>query len=313
MVHPGPDTIEKAGGIHKFINYNKPIITDSGGFQVFSLSDNTGMEKELKGSVKKQYREGATVLKVNEEGVLFRSYRDGRPIFLTPESSVAAQKKIGADIIVPLDWLLPNCVDTVKLKKALEITHSWEARSLIEHIKNINKQAMYGIIHGGSDAELRRLSAQYISALPFQGIAVGGSLGKDTQEMKTILEQLNPHLPPSLPRHLLGIGDIPGIMQGVINGMDTFDSCLPTRLGRHGTLLTEEGELKIKRGIYKELFEPLVDDPNHPFFNTYTKASLHHLFKQNEPAASTIGTIHNIYMMMQYMRKIRSLIQLNLI
>lgn len=178
LLQPGTDVIEKAGGLHTFINRNLPIITDSGGFQVFSLAYGS-VASELKSQGKKQ--SGSSVLKITEEGVQFRSYRDGRLITLTPESSIQAQKALGADIIIPFDELPPYHVDPRYLQKSLERTHRWEKRSLEEHQKNPQHQAMYGVIHGGTDPSLRLHSLKTLSKLGFDGFAIGGSLGKTKQ------------------------------------------------------------------------------------------------------------------------------------
>jgi len=205
MLQPGTETIKKAGGLHAFMNRNMPIITDSGGFQVFSLMYGT-VANELKSRGQKKLDN--TVLKINEEGVLFRSYRDGSPVLLTPESSVRAQKNLGADIIIPFDELPPYHTDPEKLKESLARTHRWEKRSLDEHLLNRNNQAMYAVIHGGIDKDLRKESCDYLTSLPFDGFAIGGSLGKNHQEMFDLLSFTMPLVPEDKPNHLLGIGDL---------------------------------------------------------------------------------------------------------
>ncbi len=175
MLQPGTKTVAKAGGLHKFINRNAPIITDSGGFQVFSLAYGT-VKDELKS--KGQKKANNSVLKINEEGVTFRSYRDGSKIILTPETSIQAQKDLGADIIIPFDELPPYHMDQRQLEKSLHRTHRWEKRSLDEHLKNPQGQAMYAVVHGGINPDFRKLSCSYLGQLPFDGYAIGGSLGK---------------------------------------------------------------------------------------------------------------------------------------
>ena len=177
LLQPGVDVIEKAGGIHKFINRDLPIITDSGGFQVFSLAyGSVADELKSKGTKKSD----GSVLKIDEEGVVFRSYRDGKKIVLTPETSVLAQKKIGADIIIPFDELPPYHVPFDSLKNSLERTNRWEKRSLDEHLKDKKNQAMYAVVHGGISEELRKQSVDFLTKLPFDGFAIGGSVGEDT-------------------------------------------------------------------------------------------------------------------------------------
>ena len=254
LIHPGAEVVEAAGGVHKFTGYTRPMITDSGGFQVFSMA-NTTSQDELKGKVKRTDRgtgKAAPNLlkKISETGAIFRSYRDGKLIELTPQSSVQAQKKIGADIIIPLDILLPNAVTPKKLLEAFHRTHRWEAASLREHLSNLKQQAMYAVLHGGTNLELRKLSLQYLSQLPFQGLAIGGSLGKNSKEMYELLEVLCPLLPRQFPVHLLGIGDPPSVEYGARLGIDTFDSAYPTKTGRHGRFFTVDGAVEIFKPRY---------------------------------------------------------------
>jgi queuine tRNA-ribosyltransferase len=308
LLQPGTRIIKKAGGLHTFINRTKPIITDSGGFQVFSLAYGT-VKDELKSKGQKKY--DSSVAHITEEGVLFRSYRDGSKILLTPESSVQAQKDLGADIIIPFDELPPYHIDPDKLKASLERTHRWEKRSLDEHLKNPNNQAMYAVIHGGIDKNLRQQSGSYLSSLPFDGFAIGGSLGKSREEMIDMLTILMPSLPEDKPNHLLGIGDLASIDQSIKLGVDTLDSSHPTRCARHGLLFTTEGNLKILNSFNKESFEPI--DKNCTCFvcRHYTRAYLHHLFKAKELTAYTLATIHNIHFMINLMKKYRTKILQN--
>eukprot|EP00466_Bigelowiella_natans_P003429 jgi/Bigna1/133900/aug1.23_g8608 len=308
MIQPGPDVIEKAGGIHKFINRHRPIITDSGGFQVFSLS---GKDSDEGGggskSLAKRHHE-KSMLRVTEEGATFRSYKDGKKILLTPESSVRAQKAYGADIIVPLDELLPVNVDETRLLHSLYRTHRWEARSLQEHLKDVRNQAMYCVVHGGMNLELRKMSVEYLSSLPFDGIAIGGSLGRDRQELVQLLTHIMPTLPPSKPVHLLGIADLESIAHGVALGVDTFDSCYPTRMARHGHLITKKGRLKLPKAIYDYDYTPIEDDCDCFTCQNYTRAYLNHLLRAKEPVVHTLLTIHNLRAMTDAMARHRSLI-----
>ena len=305
LLQPGPDVIRLAGGLHRFINRNLPIITDSGGFQVFSLAYGS-VADELKSSGRKK-QEGH-VLKINEEGVLFRSYRDGAPILLTPESSIAAQKDLGADIIIPFDELPPYHIDPKQLKTSLERTHRWEKRSLDEHLKNPKNQAIYAVLHGGVDPELRKMSVEYLSTLPFDGFAIGGSLGKTKPEMVEMLTALLPQLPFEKPNHLLGIGDLTSLEQCVPLGIDTFDSSYPTRAARHGLLLTKEGPLKAENALNKLAFAPIEPECTCWTCTHFSLAYLHHLFKAKEMSAYTLATIHNLHFMVEQMRRYRDAI-----
>lgn len=302
MLQPGTVVIKQAGGLHTFMNRTMPLITDSGGFQVFSLMYGT-VKDELKSQGTK--KGDNAVLRVDEEGVLFRSYRDGSLVLLTPESSVQAQKDLGADIIIPFDELPPYHIDGNQLVTSLHRTHRWEERSLQEHRKNIQGQAMYAVIHGGIDPELRRLSCETLTKLPFDGFAVGGSLGKTKEQMITMLEGMMPFLPYNKPNHLLGIGDLYSIEQCVKLGIDTFDSSHPTRSARHGTLFTTQGLLKIGNSAHRQAFEPIEKGCACTVCKHYTRAYLHHLFKAKEMTGGTLASIHNLHFMVALMRMYR--------
>jgi queuine tRNA-ribosyltransferase len=303
LVHPGTNVVKNAGGLHKFINRKSPIITDSGGFQVFSLAYG-GVDSELKSSGKK--RDGSSVVKISEDGVLFRSYRDGREILLTPESSVQAQKDLGADIIIPFDELPPYHIDPSKLKKSLDRTHRWEKRSLDAHLSNKQNQAMYAVIHGGVDKELRTQSVNYLSALDFDGFAIGGSIGKTRQEMFELLNYTMPLLPTDKPNHLLGIGDLLSLETSITFGIDTFDSSHPTRCARHGLLFTSTGNKKISHNSHKEYFGPIDEKCSCIVCQQYSLAYIHHLFKANELTGYALATIHNLHFMIELMKNYRT-------
>lgn len=302
MLQPGIETIKKAGGIHSFINRKTPIITDSGGFQVFSLAYGS-VASEIKSKGTKQA--SSSVISIKEEGVTFRSYRDGSKIFLSPETSVSAQKDIGADIIIPFDELPPYHIDAKYLSSSLDRTHRWQKRSLDFHLKDTRNQAMYGIIHGGTDTMLREKSALFIDSLPFDGYAIGGSMGKTKQEMHAMLSLLLPKLRHSPPRHLLGIGDEESIDASIPLGIDTFDSAYPTKAARHGTLLHARGKIKITSGKYAHAFMPIDDSCSCYTCKNYTLSYLHHLFKAHELSAYTLASIHNTFHMVQKMAKYR--------
>lgn len=302
MLQPGTSTIKQHGGLHKFMNRTMPLITDSGGFQVFSLAYG-GVHDELKSRGKKKGNN--SVLRINEDGVLFRSYRDGAKVLLTPETSIDAQKELGADIIIPFDELPPYHTDKRSLIKSLHRTHRWEQRSLEHHKKNVNNQAMYAVIHGGVDPQLRSESCKVLSSLDFDGYAIGGSLGKTYEQMIEMLTTLMPQLPKDKPNHLLGIGDLPSIDACVRLGVDTFDSSHPTRCARHALAFTNHGPQKILNSKHKLNMQPI--DPHCACFTCkyYTLSYLHHLFKAKELTAYSLVSIHNLHFMVNLMASYR--------
>jgi queuine tRNA-ribosyltransferase len=308
ILQPGAEVIKAAGGIHTFINRNTPIITDSGGFQVFSLKYGS-VHDEIKSRGTK--RSGNSVVKITEEGVVFRSYRDGSRVLLTPETSIQAQKDIGADIIVSFDELPPYHMDPRKLKYSLDRTHRWEQRSLDMHLANRNNQALYAVVHGGVDLALRKQSVDFLSALPFDGFGIGGSLGKTRPEMFAMLEQVVPWLPEDKPNHLLGIGDLPSIDAIVPMGIDTFDSSHPTKAARHGTMFTKKGQLRIAASGNASLMRPIEDDCTCYTCQNFTVAYLCHLFKASELTFYTLATIHNVHFMVRLMERVREQILLD--
>lgn len=303
MLQPGTQIVKEAGGLHKFINRNAPIITDSGGFQVFSLAYGT-VKDELKSKGTK--KADNNVLKISEDGVLFRSYRDGNKVLLTPETSVQAQKDLGADIIIPFDELPPYHIERSALVKSLERTHRWEKRSLDAHLAKPQNQAMYAVIHGGIDQDLRLKSCEYLTSLPFDGFAVGGSLGKTREQMFDMLAYTMPRLPVDKPNHLLGIGDLESLAIGIELGIDTFDSSHPTRCARHGLLFTSIGNMKILNSANRNAFIPIDRNCVCIVCQKYTRAYLHHLFKANELTGYTLASIHNLHYMVQLMANYRS-------
>jgi len=305
MVQPGTELIKQAGGLHKFMNRKHPIITDSGGFQVFSLAQGD-VKDELKSRGAKKYK--SSVLKINEDGVLFRSYRDGSKLLLTPETSINAQKDLGADIIIPFDELPPYTISPQKLKASLDRTHRWEKRSLDEHKKNINNQAMYAVIHGGVDKTMRKESCEYLASLDFDGFAIGGSLGKNHAELFELLNYVMPIIPDNKPNHLLGIGDLTSIEPCIKAGVDTMDCSHPTRAARHGVLFTSEGLLKIMNSRFKNDFSTIDPECSCSTCRNYSRAYLQHLFKAKEITALMLATVHNVHFMVQLMHQYRQMI-----
>lgn len=303
MLQPGTEVVRKAGGLHKYIGRKAPIITDSGGFQVFSLAYG-GVADELKSRGAR--KTDGHVLKINEEGVLFRSYRDGKKILLTAETSVDAQKDLGADIIIPFDELPPYHIDRKVLIDSFERTHRWEKRSLDHHLKNPNNQAMYSVVHGGVDPDLRKKSCHFANDFAFDGFAIGGSLGKTKQELFALLDFTPAHLDPKRPIHLLGIGDLESIHYGVNSGIDTFDSSYPTRAARHGIVITQQGPLDLRKKHNQEDFGPLDPTCSCTTCQKYSRAFLHHLFKASELTAQSLSSIHNIKQMVTIMANYRN-------
>ncbi len=302
LLQPGTEVVKQAGGLHEFINRSMPIITDSGGFQVFSLAYGS-VASEIKSQGTK--KSSNSVLKINDDGVLFRSYRDGQKLLLTPETSVRAQKDLGADIIIPFDELPPYHIDQKKLEKSLDRTHEWEKRSLQEHLKSPNGQAMYAVVHGGIDQRLRKKSIDTLSNEPFDGYSVGGSLGKTKEELFELVEFTMPKLPKDKPNHLLGIGDLTSLERCIPFGVDTFDSSYPTKSARHGVAFTEKGPLKLTKGSLKQTFTPIEEHCPCHTCKHYSLAYLHHLFKAKELTALTLCSIHNLSYMVRLMERYR--------
>ena len=303
LLQPGTEVVQAAGGLHRFMGRSFPIITDSGGFQVFSLKYGSVAE-ELKGKGKKQ--EGGSVIKITEEGVLFRSYRDGTKIWLTAESSIQAQKELGADIIIPFDELPPYHFSEQDLKVSLERTHRWEIRSLRAHQKNTNGQAIYGVIHGGTHEDLRQKSCHVLTKEEFDGFAIGGSMGKTKDQMFQLLSFTLPLLPEEKPNHLLGIGDLFSIEQCIPLGIDTFDSSYPTRSARHGIVFTKNGPLNLTKVAYRKDTRPIEESCTCPTCRYFSLSYLQHLFKAKELAALSLASIHNLSFMVRLMQEYRN-------
>ncbi len=302
LLQPGTKVVKDAGGLHKFMNRKMPIITDSGGFQVFSLAYGS-VADELKSRGTKKH--GNSVIKIDEEGVLFRSYINGSKVLLTPESSVSAQKDLGADIIIPFDELPPYHISQEALLQSFERTHRWQERSLNAHLANRQDQAMFAVVHGGVNWELRQKSCEILRSLAFDGFAIGGSLGKHKHEMLELLANTVHHLPNPYPRHLLGIGDLLSLEASIPFGLDTFDSSYPTKLARHGVALTSQGQVNLTKGENKTDYSPISPDCACYTCQHFTRAYIHHLFKAKELVVFQLATIHNLHFMVQKMQSIR--------
>ncbi len=310
-LRPGSDVVKKAGGLANFMNWNGPTMTDSGGFQVFSLgfAYKKGVSKVAKESfseeeLNKSQSQHQKLAFVDDDGVTFKSHIDGSEHRFTPEFSIQVQQDIGADIIFAFDECTSPLVDKSYMKKSLERTHLWAKRSLDAKTTD---QSLFGIVQGGKYEDLRIESAKYISSLPFDGFGIGGSF--DKSDMLNLVEVVNKILPENKPRHMLGIGEIEDIFEGVQRGIDLYDCVLPTRLARHGMLFSENGKFAIIRSKYKSDFSAVVDGCNCFVCQNYTKAYLYHLFKAKEMLAFRLASIHNLYFMMNLMEKIRDAIK----
>ena len=322
MLQPGSKIIGKHGGLHKFMNWSGPMLTDSGGFQIFSLGHGS-VADEIKGRGKKKlpYK---SLLKISEEGALFNSYIDGKKYLLTPEKSIEVQRDIGADLILVFDECTPFHVDKSYTANSMNRSHRWALRS-INRFKiskyyesmygSSGPQALYGIIQGGIYDDLRDESINFnLRSNDFFGLAIGGSLGSTKEEMYRVVRYTSEKLKENHPVHLLGIGDPVDIWNLVESGIDTFDCVSPTRLARHGAALTRsiKGKINLKNSKYKDYIDPIDKNCKCSTCVNYSIAYLHHLFKSEELLAYTLVTCHNIFFMNYLMEYIRnSIIQDN--
>lgn len=285
-IRPGDELIAEMGGVHQFMQWRGPMLTDSGGFQVWSLSG---------------------INKVDDDGVTFRSHLDGSLHRFTPESSVAIQQNLGADIMMCFDELAdPDNYDYMRI--ALDRTHRWAARCY-EAWTNRDRQALFGIVQGGIFEDLRRHSAGTLAAMDFPGYAIGGlSVGESKEDMYRTLEVTTPLLPEGKPRYLMGVGTIEDLVHGVARGVDIFDCVLPTRLARHGAALTEYGRINIGNARYARDPSPLSETCDCYTCQTFSRAYLRHLVKSQELLASTLLSIHNVRVLVRLAREMRAAI-----
>ncbi|MBT9281320.1 MAG: tRNA guanosine(34) transglycosylase Tgt [Hydrogenibacillus schlegelii] len=283
-LRPGEDVVREAGGLHRFMHWSRPILTDSGGFQVFSLKERRRIE---------------------EEGVYFASHLDGRPLFLSPEKSIAIQNALGADIIMAFDECPPYPADRAYVEASLERTLRWAERSLRAH-RRPKEQSLFGIIQGGTFPDLRRRAAKAIVSLDFPGYAVGGlSVGEPKPVMYAMLEETVPLLPRTKPRYLMGVGSPDALIEGVMRGIDLFDSVLPTRIARNGALMTSGGRLVIRNEAYARDFSPLDPACDCYACRHYTRAYVRHLLKSDEILGLRLTTIHNLAFLLRFMADVR--------
>lgn len=282
MVRPGIEVLERLGGVHRFMSWDRPVLSDSGGFQLFSLAD---------------------IRKVREEGVEFLSHLDGARFSLSPEESIGIQNRMGVDIAMAFDECPAYGLERSKVEASMHLTHRWAMRSLAA--RN-DRTGLFGIVQGGIHSDLRRESAAFIGDLDFDGFAIGGlSVGEPKEEMLSTLHETAPLLPEKKPRYLMGVGTPEDLVAGVDAGIDMFDCVMPTRNARNGTLFTSSGRLAIKNARYRDDPGPLDPECNCMTCTTVSRAYLRHLFVSGEIAASVYNTIHNLSFYLDLMSKIR--------
>ncbi len=283
-LRPGHELVREAGGLHRFMNWDRAILTDSGGFQVFSLSK---------------------LRKITEEGVHFRSHIDGAKHFLSPEKVMEIENALGADIIMAFDECAPYPASYEYTKKSMYLTSRWAERCLKTHA-DTERQSLFGIVQGGMYADLRKISARDLVAMDFPGYGIGGlSVGEPAELMYEMLEETVPLLPAQKPRYLMGVGSPDYLIEGAIRGIDMFDCVLPTRIGRNGTVMTSGGRVIVRDAKYSRDFSPIDEACGCPACRNHTKAYVRHLLKAGEMYGLRLATIHNLYFLINLMKSIR--------
>ena len=287
-LRPGSELIQEAGGLHDFMNWDQGILTDSGGFQVFSLADSR---------------------EITEEGVHFRSHLNGDELFLTPERSIQVQNELGADVIMSFD----ECPDFNHpydyMKKSVDRTTRWAERGLEAH-QNWDTQGLFGIVQGGGNKDLRVQHARTLSSMDFSGYSIGGlSVGETHEEMFEVLDYTVPELPENKTRYLMGVGTPKALIEAVIRGVDIFDCVLPTRIARNGTLMTSQGRLVVKNAKYARDWRPIDEKCDCYTCKNYTRGYVRHLFKENEILGIRLASIHNLRFIIRLMEQIREAIR----
>ena len=286
-LRPGEDLVEKAGGLHTFMHWDRPILTDSGGFQVFSLAD---------------------LRKVEERGVQFRSHLDGSKMFIGPEESIAIQQALGSDIMMQFDECSPYPCDYPRAKDAMHRTLRWLERCMKSWTHE--HQALFGIVQGAFYGDLRVECAKEMAQLDLPGFGIGGlSVGEPKEVMYDMLERMMPYMPQQKPRYLMGVGSPDCLIEGVLRGVDMFDCVLATRVARNGTVFTHDGRLVVRNAKYAEDFTPLDADCDCYACRNYTRAYIRHLFKAGEILALRLNSIHNIYFLTKMMEEMRAAIE----
>lgn len=288
FLRPGHELIKRAGGLHKFMNWDRSILTDSGGFQVFSLAD---------------------LRDIKEEGVTFKSHIDGSKQFISPEKSMEIQNALGSDIMMAFDECVPYPCDYDYAKRSMEMTTRWAKRCKEAH-KNTETQALFGIVQGSTYADLRQESAKQLVELDFPGYGIGGlSVGEPGEIMNDILEKTTPLLPANKPRYLMGVGSPDYLIDGSIRGIDMFDCVLPTRIGRNGTVFTSRGRIIVRDAKYAEDFSPIDPECDCSTCRNFTRAYIRHLFKSGEMLGLRLATWHNLRFLIKLMENIRNAIK----
>ncbi len=287
-LRPGDDLIERAGGLHTFMNWDRPILTDSGGFQVFSLTD---------------------IRRLEEEGVHFRSHLDGSKLFLSPEKAIQIQNHLGSDIMMSLDECPPFDASYDYMKHSIERTTRWAERGLKAH-QRPNDQALFGILQGGGYKDLRLQHAKEMIGLDFPGYSIGGlSVGESKEEMYKVLDYLTPIMPENKPRYLMGVGSPDALIEGSVRGVDMFDCVLATRIARNGTCMTSKGRLVVKNAAYKEDFRPIDEACQCYTCRNFTRAYVRHLLHCGETFGLRLTSIHNLHFLLQLMEQVRQAIR----
>ncbi len=287
MLRPGEDVVDQAGGLHKFMNYKKLILTDSGGFQVFSLADSR---------------------KITEEGVHFRSHLDGSALFISPEKSIEIQNKLGADIIMAFDECPPYPVTREYMEKSVARTLRWAKRCQDAHQKE-GQQALFGIVQGGEFEDIRRHSAQELVKMDFEGYAIGGtSVGESNEVFYKMIDYSMIDLPKDKVKYLMGVGSTDFLLEAILRGVDMFDCVLPTRIARHGALMTSQGRINIKKAEYANDFGPLDPECDCYCCKNYSRAYLRHLYRAKEGFGIRLLSIHNLRFLIKLMEDVRKAI-----
>ncbi|MEI7770748.1 MAG: tRNA guanosine(34) transglycosylase Tgt [Chloroflexales bacterium] len=316
-LQPGHELIARHGGLHGFSSWRGPILTDSGGFQVFSLVYG-GIADEIKGRRPQHAQQLQGMVKVTEDAVIFKSYLDGSRHVFTPERSVQIQHGLGADIIVCFDELPPFRASYEYTRQSMDRTHRWAARCLAAHRERDPaslpnpRQSLFGIVHGGVFPDLRKASAEHIGAMGFDGFCIGGSLGGDKAQMYDVVDMTVPHMPDGMARHLLGVGDVDDLLEGVARGIDMFDCVSPTRLGRHGTALVRSPERRWKQNVQNAALRdddgPLQPGCSCDTCRNFSRAYIHHLFKAKEILGIRLVSLHNVAFLLNLMAEARAAI-----
>jgi queuine tRNA-ribosyltransferase len=310
FIQPGHELIRELGGLHEFMAWRRPIITDSGGFQVFSMGHGSVAE-EIKGS--RSGERTSRILSIGEEGVRFRSYLDGAERFMGPETSMEVQAALGSDVALAFDECTPFHVDRDYTARSTERTHRWLDRCVDWHARHAPPgQLLYGIVQGGVYEDLRAQSAERVASAPVHGVAVGGSLGQEKAQMREVVEWSLRPAPEAKPRHLLGIGDVDDILASVSAGVDSFDCATPTRLARHGTALVPDPDarwrLDLAKSRWRESLEPIAEGCPCPACRDHTRAYLHYLIRAGELTAKRLLTLHNLTFVALLMDGVRAAI-----